>query len=465
MVFPIKSNPFSAQTASQSPAGGETSPLGWLTRILLITTAIFIAAKLSQHLTTPPSNASPVWPGAGIALAVTLLYGPRALIGIFLGAVAFEFQLFAETAGSRSFSSELILAFGLGLGACLQAQVGATLIRRLLGPLPRLVRDLDILRFQLLGGPVACTVSASIGMGVLWSLGIVTGANLSVDWLTWWVGDSIGAIIFAPLVLIFLNRNDPLWRGRKTTVALPMLLLLLAAIAFYSFSNVKESEEKELKFHEQARAYHHVLMREFETHLEILDSLKNYFEASQTVSRQEFHIITRTVVEKHAGIQALEWIPKVPDDQRAEFEKSLPGGGPIHRLDDKGELQPAESRAAYFAIQYIEPPDENRPAFGFDVTSNPIAAQALRRARDSGKITGTGPVRLVQETADEVGIALYNPVYRMPSTPVDIEQRRASLIGFVAAVFRMQSLIGIEMPNIAQGMIALHLRQRVMRSK
>lgn len=234
----------------QTPAHGETSPLGWLIRILGIAMAIFIAAKFSQHLTTPPSNASPVWPGAGIALAVTILYGPRALIGIFLGAVAFEFQLFAATAGARPIGSELILALGLGAGACMQALVGAELIRRVIGPLPRLVRDRDILRFQLLGGPVACLLSACIGMTVLWSLDIVATANLQVDWLTWWVGDTIGVVIFAPLVLIFFNHDDPLWRGRKTTVALPMLLLLLTAIAFYAYSNSKEEEERHHKFHE-----------------------------------------------------------------------------------------------------------------------------------------------------------------------------------------------------------------------
>lgn len=442
---------------SQPPAGSNASPLGWLLRILLIACAIFVAAKLSQHLTTPPSNASPVWPGAGIALAVTLVYGPRALIGIFLGAVAFEFLLFTETAGGRGFVSELILAFGLGLGAGLQALVAAALIRSVLGAQPRLIRDRDILRFQLLGGPLACVVSASVGMSVLWSLGIVATANLSADWLTWWVGDTIGAIVFAPLVLIFLNRNDLLWRGRKITVALPMLILLLAVIAFYSYSNVKESEEKRLKFHEQARAYHHVLMREFETHLEILDSLKSYFDARQSVSREEFRLVTRTALKKHAGIQALEWIPRVADDQRAAFEQSLPDGGVIHRLDDKGVLRAADTRAEYFAIRYIEPPASNRRAFGFDITSNPMAVQAIQRARDSGQIAATGPVRLVQETADEVGIALYNPVYRTASTPPDIEQRRASLIGFVAAVFRMQSLIEIEMPTLSQGMIAVRL--------
>ncbi len=435
----------------------ESSLLDWTIRILAIAIAVFAAAKLSQHLTTPPSNASPVWPGAGIALSVTILYGPRALIGIFLGVLAFEFMLFSQTSGDSSFGSEMVLAFGLGMGASLQALFGAELIRRLIGPLPRLIQDRDILRFQLLGGPVACVVSASIGMTLLWSLDFISTPDLPVAWLTWWVGDTIGAIIFAPLVLIFFNHTDPLWRGRKTTVALPMVLLLLTAIVFYSYSNVNEDEERELKFHEQVRSYHHALLREVQMHLEVLYSLKSFFDASSAVSSEDFHNFTLKTLENHPGIQALEWIPRIQQEQRAAFERTLPDGRTIRQLDDNGILRTAEVRPEYYAIKYIEPQTDNLPAFGLDTTSNPIAAEALFRARDTGLIQATGALRLVQETADEVGIVIYNPVFHTSSPPEELAERRESLVGFVAVVFRMRSLIDTEIPAIRQGKVLVRL--------
>lgn len=435
----------------------KTTPLGWLVRIAFIALAIFVAAKLSQHLTTPPSNASPVWPGAGIALALTILYGPRALAGILIGVVAFEFQLFTQTVGEHASGYELLLSLGLGIGACIQALIGAELIKRVLGPLPRLICDGDILRFQLLGGPVACIVSASIGMTVLWSLNIVATTDLPVGWLTWWVGDVIGVVIFAPLVLIFFHRDDLLWWGRKTTVALPMLLLLLTAITFYSYANFKEGEQKQLKFHEAVRTYHYDLMREFQTHLEILDSLKSYFDASLHVTRDEFRTVTRIALEKHAGIQALEWIKRVKHGQRGEFERTLLQGKPIRQLGRSGASEPAEVRPEYYAIQFIEPPNRNIPAFGFDITSNPVAAEALFRARDSGQTAATGPLRLVQETAADVGIVLYQPVFLDPSPPVDLQQRREMIAGVVAVVFRLRSLIETEIPSVTKSDIVLRL--------
>lgn len=449
--------PPSSDAQPRRPPRGETFALGWVIQILGIAIAIFIAAKLSQHLTTPPSNASPVWPGAGIALAVTILYGPRALVGIFLGVAAFEFQLFTLTTSDQTIGTTLTISFGLGIGSCLQALVAAELIRRVIGPFPRLVLDSDILYFQLLGGPVACVLSASIGLSVLWSLDIVTTANLSVSWLTWWVGDTIGVVIFAPLVLIFFSHKDPLWQGRKTTVAFPMLVLLLTAIAFYSYANSKENEQRHLKFHELVRTHHNTLMREFEVHLEIMGALKSYFDANRLVTADEFRIVTQMTLDKHAGIQALEWIPRISDAQRAEFERTLPDGGVIRRFDRDGALSDVDVSPEYYAIQYIQPPDDNKAAYGYDVTSSPIAAKAIYRARDTGKIVATGPLRLVQETEDQIGIVLYNPVYRTPSPPADLEQRRESILGLIAVVFRMQSLIEAVMPGIRQDVIALSL--------
>jgi diguanylate cyclase (GGDEF)-like protein/PAS domain S-box-containing protein len=452
-----QSHQISVTSGSEPSANGKASPRDWLLRTLYTTFVIFLAAKLSQHLTIPPTNASPVWPVAGIALAITILYGQRILVGVFLGTAVFEFQLFAETAAGLSFNLLLALATGISIGGCVQALAGAQLIRRVLGPLPLLIHDQDILRFQMLAGPVACLISASIGIGALWSLGIIAINDLPVGWLTWWVGNTIGVVIFTPLVLIFLNQHEPLWHGRKFTVAFPMLLLLLTMIAFYTYSNFKDGEEKQLKFHEQTLSYHHSLMRVFETHIEILESLKSYFHASETVFRDEFKIVTQTPIDKHSGIQALEWIPKIDHEQRTVFERTLPDSGAIRRFGSDGLLHPIAVKKEYYAIKYIEPSNNTNLTFGFDITSNPVAAEALFRARDSGQVAVTGPMHLQQKTENEVTIALFNPVYHTASTPADTEQRRASIVGVVAEIFRIQNLIETELPAIKQEMIAVRL--------
>jgi len=433
---------------------GDTSAAGWVIRIVSIAVAVYLAARFSEHLTVAPSNASPIWPGAGISLAVTLLYGWRALPGIFVGVIALEAQLFDEVSGGSSFW----IGIGLATGASLQALVGAKLIRRALGDLPRLINDGEILRFQLLGGPVACLTSASIGMLVLWLSGIIASENLPVSWLTWWVGDSIGVIIFAPLVLIFLRRQDPLWRGRKLTVALPMLVLLTTVFVFFSYSNAKENDEKRLKFNEQLHRHHENISRIFDRYLETLNALKSFFDASEDITPGEFQIFTQAALIKFPGIQALEWIPRISQEQRAEFERALPDGRTISRLDNQGTVGKATTQPEYYAIRFIEPSTDNTVAFGYDITSNPVAAEALFRARDTGQTAATAPLTLVQEKKDDLGVVFYTPVYETASAPTTGEQRRQSIRGVVAAVFRIHALmIGAAGPKIEQADIVVRL--------
>jgi len=93
------------------------------------------------------------------------------------------------------------------------------------------------------------------------------------------------------------------------------------------------------------------------------------------------------------------------------------------------------------AIVLLEPLDRrNQVAIGFDMSTEPVRRAAMERARDSGAPAASGRVTLVQEIdADkQPGFLLYVPVYR--DAPRTVEQRRASLIGFVYSPFRVGDL-------------------------
>src|SRR5437867_971720 len=94
-----------------------------LPAISILTVIYFIAGKLSLRLAFFHASASPVWPPAGIALAVLLLFGYRLWPAIFLGAFLVNITNIA-TAGS------VFTSFGIALGNTLEAVCGAWLINR-----------------------------------------------------------------------------------------------------------------------------------------------------------------------------------------------------------------------------------------------------------------------------------------------------------------------------------------------
>jgi len=179
--------------------------------IFAIAVIYYITAKLGQYLAIPPGFITPVYPPSGIALATILLLGYRVWWGIWLGAfVAATWALWANT---NVLSMSLISGLGIATGSVLQAMVGAFLIRRLIGSRQIFSKASNVSRFTGIE-LVSCMVSPTFGSTTLYLCGFVEGKNYVVSWLTFWLGDAIGVLVVAPLLLFWIEH----WlRRRKPT--------------------------------------------------------------------------------------------------------------------------------------------------------------------------------------------------------------------------------------------------------
>lgn len=179
-----------------------------------------------------PEYGSPVFPAAGLALALVLVHGYRMLASIWLGALL----MVLLDGWQRHTLAPATLLFGVAnaTGAALQAAAGAWL----LGRAPRcgwraLENEKDILRFMLRAGLVAGLISASLGILAMEQLGLVARDLAPLTWWFWYSGDVLGIMLFAPLSLGLLLRGDALWRSRSRSVMLPTLLTLLVVSFMY----------------------------------------------------------------------------------------------------------------------------------------------------------------------------------------------------------------------------------------
>src|SRR2546421_4040985 len=114
------------ETDSNAEIRGPNDPLMHLRRystvpaVIILTLVYFVAGKLGLTLASLHASASPVWPPAGIALAVLLLFGYRTWPAIFLGAFLVNYT----TAGN------IATSLGIGTGNTLEAGFGAFLLNR-----------------------------------------------------------------------------------------------------------------------------------------------------------------------------------------------------------------------------------------------------------------------------------------------------------------------------------------------
>jgi two-component sensor histidine kinase/integral membrane sensor domain MASE1 len=192
-------------------------------RIAVTAVAYWAAAKAALWLAIDPGYSTPVWPAAGFALAAVLLWGRRMALGIVLGSAAANLPTGVHPAIGVGVGGAMALSFGIGLGAAAQALFGARLIERFVGlPVPFEAKR-SIGRFAVLGGPIACLSSATVGATLLIVTGLLSWENYPFTWATWWVGDSIGVVIFAPLSLILIANPSLLWRRGRNTLTWPLL--------------------------------------------------------------------------------------------------------------------------------------------------------------------------------------------------------------------------------------------------
>ena len=200
----------------------------------------------------------------------------------------------------------------------------------------------------------------------------------------------------------------------------------------------------------------------------ILLSLKALFDASDEVSRAEFHTFTSFLLSRYPSMQAVGWNPRVPASRRADFETRAKNNGldqfQITEKTEQGEMVRAGQRDEYYPVYYIEPLAGNQTALAYDVTSNPTRREALYASRDTGQPRATGRITLVQETANEWGLLTFIPIYK--GMPTSIAERQAAMQGVVTGVFRIHDLLlnaGAARP--ADGMIDLTLLDEISDKK
>ncbi|MCH8832129.1 MAG: CHASE domain-containing protein, partial [Chloroflexi bacterium] len=219
------------------------------------------------------------------------------------------------------------------------------------------------------------------------------------------------------------------------------------ALSVVAFSQLISFERHEIEEDFEGTAKDRVLALETSIagNVEALEDVQSLYKASEEVGRHEFRAFVEHELEESPAIQALEWIPRVPASQRAAYEAAARKDGfsefRIVERESQGTMVPAGFREEYFPVYFVEPYEGNEAALGFDLASNPIRLEALNKSRDTGQGVATARITLVQETADQFGFLVFQPIYRKGFPAETLDQRRENLAGFALGVFRITDML------------------------
>lgn len=414
--------------------------------VLYLATGYYISGKLGLLLAIPPGYATAIWPPSGIALAGLLLGGYRLWPGIVLGSFCVNIATSFDPSGGWATAQSLILALSIAGGAAVEALVGAFLIDRYVGRPLELARAQEVAKFFLLGGPVSCLINAGISVGTLSLAGSIRSDQVSQSWWTWWVGDSIGVSVIAPLLLVWWAEPRDVWRRRRYSVAVPLGCVLFLAVALFMWVNKIEEARIRLEFEKYVAEVTDAVRSTFESTIRIVRSLADLHVATSDAERAAtFSTFARRTLAVNPGIQALSWNPRVSEAERSSFERRARESGyddfRILERGPDGSMVPAGLRDQYVVVLHIEPVESNAAARGFDVASDPMRRQALLRACETGGPAATEPIRLVQDTGNQYGILVFSPVYAEGQLPELAHQRCRVARGFATGVFRIHEVM------------------------
>ena len=235
------------------------------------------------------------------------------------------------------------------------------------------------------------------------------------------------------------------------------------AFSIFSFIRIQDLElnnfSSEFKWEAKNRIF--ALQNNINDKINEVISLEAFFKSSDHVEREEFHSFANLLLQHKTGIQALEWIPRVPNAEREIFEEltRLEGFSDFQITEriKQGVMNRAKKHDEYFPVYYVEPYEGNEKALGFNLASNPRQVESLESSRDTAEMRATPMITLVQEMERQSAFLVYQPIYNQKEPPGSVEERQKEFKGFVLGVFRIGDLVNETLSSISLSGIDLYL--------
>lgn len=238
---------------------------------------------------------------------------------------------------------------------------------------------------------------------------------------------------------------------------MPVVLAIGIGVAFSvaAFLAVRwwESRGIAAAFRSLAEERAYSVKNTFETELAMLELVRTSLITDGRVERNEFREILAPFQTRTKSIESVEWLPRVLNAERQEFEAAAQKDGfekfQITELDKSGKIVPAPERNEYYPIYYCVPQTANKSIIGFDVASEPVRAESLYESRDTGEAVASGRIKFIQDPTNAGGFLVCLPIYQKAQLAKAATDRRKDLLGFLLGVFRPSDMLTAAIEGLA----------------
>lgn len=414
--------------------------------VKLISTNILLAlcyvamAAFGLTMAIPPGYATIFWPASGVALVGVYVFGYRLLPGVFLG--SFCINILHASWPDFSFALDVgtVNAALIGCGAMAQAALAAYLLRRFIGISSDLTRLHDIMRLSFCAGVVSSLISCTVGVSTLVATHTIAADGAFFTWGTWYVGDTLGVLVFAPILILVLNPGVS--RDRKINTAIPLLLFFLAVIALFFFVKNLDREQTIQDFENDSALIQNEIENEFANYVQDIVALLAFYKSSDMVNAEEFKTFASVLYERHPETIAMAWMPLANNETIQSLKERYQPEAYQYRIFKNGKIQSAEEPQDrdFMPIFYAYPDNILNQTGGFDLYSETERRTTIEQAVENGsRLKSTKPLQLADEMQGQ-GFLVFAPVYRTRSMPDNAADRWAEFEGVIVIAQRFQTI-------------------------
>ncbi|MBF0628877.1 MAG: CHASE domain-containing protein [Magnetococcales bacterium] len=225
---------------------------------------------------------------------------------------------------------------------------------------------------------------------------------------------------------------------------LPWLLLglgLVVTVWYWYHETTRDTALAIDQFHNLSSTLRETAQNRLETHADLSRVMAAWFRSASEVSGNDWRAFAASLAPegRHPGLLELAFVEPVQEQHRERFEWEM-----RRNLQDSSfQIAADERREEYFPVTYHYAVGDGPVllAPGFDVASERRRRQSVQHARDAGQPMFSPPfVRTGPRGQNVTELLRMTPVYRAERPLTTVEERRASLLGWVVALYDAQTL-------------------------
>ena len=204
--------------------------------LVVVAVGYFVLARAGLALAALHPSAIPIWPPAGFALAAVLLRGLRIWPAIFVAAWAANAPTDMADAG---LVGSIVSSAAIAAGNTLAALAAGYLINIWSDGCRTFDTPVGVAKFAFVCLGPSTMISATVGVVSLCAAGHADWASFVSLWITWWLRDVVGALVIAPVVVLWVIGDFRAFNADKVWTSATALIAALA-VGVLAFSPLIE---------------------------------------------------------------------------------------------------------------------------------------------------------------------------------------------------------------------------------